>query len=158
MSLGFGKVARSDWDKVRTGSSMDVVDPGDYFGVITDLREMDPSKSQKGIGAFIVVFKTTEDNAAAWQGKQLEGFFNYHPNPSAAGERADGYAKMNEMTLTKMAQLIEAANVVPDVDEGGNFDLVATLRKLPAASPKVLITVGRDDRGQTLVGYRPIAG
>ena len=165
MSLGFGKVKVTDWEKVKSGSTQDDVPAGDYFALVNALRDIPPqagaSAGGKSFVTLVVEFKTSEDNEASWQGKQLERRFSWHPNPAVAGEKADGYEKMNEMTLTDMAQLVEAANAAPIMD-GDQIDVVATVRSLVNTKPKVLCAVTHrtvDGKTYQEVGkFRPVSG
>lgn len=162
MSLGFGQVAPQEWEKVKTGSSADIVDAGDYFLKLVEVRHIDPSKSQKGIGCYILAFEVTEENAEQFRGKQVESRISYHPDPSTAGEKADGYGKMNEMSETKLAQVIDASNVEPLMTDGGMIDMVGTLEKLPAMGPKLLGAVAHETyqgkQTQDIGGFRPVSG
>jgi len=162
MSLGFGQVAPQEWEKVKTGSSADIVDAGDYFLQLQEVRHIDPSKSQKGIGAYIMAFLVTDENAEQWRGKKVEARISYHPDPGSAGEKADGYAKMNEMSMTKLAQVIDSSNVEPIMTDAGMIDMVATLTAMPAMHPKMLGAVVHEvyqgKTQQDVGGFRPVSG
>jgi hypothetical protein len=163
MALGFGKVNPQDWDKVRTGSSADMVPAGDYFAVLKGIRHIEP-KEGKPLGMYVLEFVTTEDNVdAALQGKQIEARINYCGDMTQApADKIDGWGKMNDMSLTKMANVIEAAGAEPAADAEGNLDLVTTLGGLPQMQPKLLLEVihetylGRQQ--QDCGNFRPVSG
>jgi hypothetical protein len=158
MSMGFGKVPVEDWEKVKTGSSVDLVEPGDYFGVVSAVRHIEPTPTRP-LGAFIVQFTLSEENAEAVRDKKIECRISYHPDPSQAkAEKVEGYIKMNDMSNTVAASLIDATNVEPAV-ENGIIDVVASLNKLAALSPKVLCCVSHElyegKTQQRVGGFRP---
>ena len=161
--LGFGKCKPEDYEKIRSGSSEDLVEAGEYFVELTGLRHIEP-RDGKPLGVFIVEMKTLETNAAPeFRGKQLEGRLMYCPDiASAPKEKQEGWSKMNDMTLTDIAQINEAANAEPVVDESGMLDLVATLQKLPDIRPKLTVTVTRREyegrQRQEISNYRPYMG
>lgn len=162
MSLGFGQIPPQEWEKVKSGSSADIVDAGDYFLKVVDVRHIDPSKSQKGLGAYIVVLEVTEENGEQFLGKKVEARIGYHPDPSTAGDKADGYTRMNEISETKLAQLIDAANTEPMMNDSGMIDSVKTLLKMPSMGPKILGAVMHETyQGklqQDVGGFRPVSG
>ena len=133
MSLGFGKVAPDQWAARAAGGRADKVPVADYFAKVTEVVHFDPSKSEKGLGTYIVRFSTTEANAAEWQGKTLEFRGMYHPAPTT-----DGYTKMNEITENHLIQLIAAAGVEPQADAQGAYDIIATLNLLPTVEATVV--------------------
>jgi hypothetical protein len=136
MGFGFGKVPTAQWEQLKSGDRQDRVAPGDYFARFSGLRHIDPSKSEKGLGAYVMEFVTTERNQPQNQGKRFESRVSYHPNPTA-----ENYQQMNEISAGKMAQLIAASAADPLVGPDGLIDLVRTLEWLKGTQPEVLGTV-----------------
>lgn len=161
MSLGFGRVAPGDWDKYKSGSSADMVDPADYCGKLTSVRLIDPSKNKKGLGTWIVAFLLTDANKEEWQGKSVEHRSMYHPDPDNS-ENPDGYDQMGEISNQNIVQLIEACGVECLVAPDGAFDTVATLQQLPDVGAEVIFTVSHSTQGgkkyQEVGNFRPVAG
>lgn len=162
MTIGFGKVAPGDWDKLKKGSSADIVDPGDYIGEVIQVRHIDPEKNKKGIGSYIAKIVLTDENEEAWRGKEVESRFGYHPDPSNS-DNPDGFAKMSEISQQNIVQLIDASGAEPISSPDGMFDIIQTLNTLPDMRPKVAFTVShrKDDQDRTqqdVERFRPIAG
>lgn len=161
MSLGWGKVPIKDWNKLASGGRADPMDAGDYFGTPNELVHFDPSKNDKGLGTYIVRFETTQDNPdEEARGKCLEMRCMYHPDP-ASSSNEDGYAQMNNISLGKLASLVEALGATPVVDEGtGEADVIASVEAVINSGGVVLGTVSHEvyegKRMQTYDGFRSI--
>lgn len=160
MALGFGKVNPQDWENVKAGGRGDMVDPGDYFATLAEVRQLAPSQA-KPLGAFLLTFKTTEENDERWQDKKLVSWMQYHPDP-ANSPKPEGYASMNDITMSNMAQLIEACNAAPVVDGDGNYDLVESIKKLPEMQPRLVVGVEHETfegkERQNVGNFRPALG
>jgi hypothetical protein len=143
MSFGFGKVAPGDWEKVKQGSFGDTVEAGDYFARLVGLKDFEPAKSKHKMGTLQLTFELTDANESAWRGKKVIGRFNYYT------EEVEGKncAKVNEISVQNLAQLIEAANASPELDGNGQFDVKLTVEKLAKVEPTVLIAVTHSSQG-----------
>ena len=147
MSMGFAKVPVGDWDKVKSGSREDSVPDGDYFARFVRCVNFPPEKSKKGIGTYNLEFVLTEENANGGQlaGKRVVCRCSYHPDPERVTDK--DYATMNSISVTNMAQLIDAAGATPELDQQGNFDVALTVEKLAKVEPTVLLAVGHRSEG-----------
>lgn len=141
MSMGFAKVPVGDWDKVKSGSREDSVADGDYFARLVRVAHFPPERSKKGIGAYNLEFVLTSENAngAQLEGKRVVCRCGYHPEPEKVPDK--DYSTMNSISVTNMAQLIEAAGATPELDQQGNFDIALTVEKLAKVEPTVLLNV-----------------
>lgn len=140
MSLGFGKVSPDAWAKLKKSGDADEVPPGDYFVEFVNMRTIDPSKNDKGIGTFILVFETTDDNEEGMRGKNLEGRYSFHPNP-AASAKPEGYEKMNEITQQNLIQLVDRCGMEPIETPEGALDIIASVNQLKAMKPNLVVKV-----------------
>ena len=157
MSLQWGRVTPDQWEKVKAGGGQDRVTPGDYFAQPSEIRHIDPSKNDKGLGTYIVAFTLTEDNADDVKGKVVEFRCMYHPGP----DTPDNLAKMNEISLQGLGSLVVACNMEPLTDPDGHINIVRTVEGLVASQPKILGTIEhRTHEGslyQDFGTFRPVA-
>ena len=132
------------------------MDPGDYEVTPVQFTEIDPGKSKKGIGAYMVLCQVTENNDPKWAGKKVQARFQYHPNPPT-----DGLKQMNAISLQAAVKFIEAANVQPMLGPDGMIDTVGTLRMTPQLGVRLMVTVThrvQDGKSyQDVDGYRPLS-
>lgn len=161
MGLGWGKVAASDWQKLATGGRQDMVPAADYFATPHELVHFGPEKNDKGLGTYVIRHTTTVENEEQWRDKTLETRCMYHPNPDAS-DNADGYTKMNEISLGKMAAVVEACGGTQVIDPAdGAVDVIASLQGVIGSGKVLMGTVskgtyeGREQ--QTFDSFRAVA-
>ncbi len=161
MSLGWGKVPIKDWNKLASGGRADPLDAGDYFSTPNELVHFTPEKNDKGLGTYIVRFETTQDNPdEEVRGKCLEMRCMYHPDPSNSGN-PEGFATMNEISLGKMAAVVEACGGEQIVDPAdGAVDVIASLNGVLGTGAVLLGTVSKEQyegkEYQTFDSFRPV--
>lgn len=159
MSLGFGKVDPSDWQKLATGGKQDMVPAGDYFATLDEVVHFEP-KGEKGIGTYVLRFVTTTNNEDTYQEKTLECRCMYHPDPPNS-INPDGYATMNNISLGKMAGAVSASGgeQVQDPSDG-SIDVLASLQSLAGMGKELLGTVKKESyegrEQQSFESFRPV--
>lgn len=162
MALGWGKVAPSDWNKLATGGRQDMVPAADYFASPHELAHFPPKESdEKGLGTYVIRHTTTDENPdEQYRGKVLETRCMYHPDPSNSGN-PEGFATMNEISLGKMAAVVEACGGEQIVDPAdGAVDVIASLNGVLGTGAVLLGTVSKEQyegkEYQTFDSFRPV--
>ena len=154
MSLGWGKCTPEEWARHASGGRGDKVAAGTYHGTLQEVRDLDPSKSDKGIGWIICRFTlANEANSEENRGKVVESWFGYNPSPTASA----GHQTMTSISIDNIIQLCTASNAEPQVDAQGQWDYVATLNAAAAVQPGVFFDISRDGEYQNLSNFRPSA-